>query len=29
MSEALRELATHIELKRPDCVVSWEVAHGS
>ena len=28
MSEALRELATHIELKRPDCVVSWEVAHG-
>jgi NADH-quinone oxidoreductase subunit C len=28
MSDALRELATHIELKRPDCVVSWEVAHG-
>jgi NADH-quinone oxidoreductase subunit C len=28
MSEALTELATHIELKRPDCVVSWEVAHG-
>jgi NADH-quinone oxidoreductase subunit C len=28
MSEALRELATHIELKRPDCVLSWEVAHG-
>jgi NADH-quinone oxidoreductase subunit C len=28
MSEALRELATHIELRRPDCVVSWEVAHG-
>src|SRR5512137_1187778 len=28
MSEALRELATHIELKRPDCVVSWDVAHG-
>jgi NADH-quinone oxidoreductase subunit C len=28
MSEALRELATHIELRRPDCVVSWDVAHG-
>jgi NADH-quinone oxidoreductase subunit C len=28
MSEALRELATHIELKRPDSVLSWEVAHG-
>ncbi len=28
MSEALNELATHIELKRPDCVLSWEVAHG-
>jgi NADH-quinone oxidoreductase subunit C len=28
MSEALKELATHIELKRPDCVLSWEVAHG-
>jgi NADH-quinone oxidoreductase subunit C len=27
MSEALTELATHIELKRPDCVVSWTVAH--
>lgn len=28
MSEALRELGAHIELKRPDCVLSWEVAHG-
>ncbi|MCG6884993.1 MAG: NADH-quinone oxidoreductase subunit C [Silicimonas sp.] len=28
MSEALEELAAHIELKRPDCVVSWEIAHG-
>jgi NADH-quinone oxidoreductase subunit C len=28
MSEALTELATHIELKRPDCVLSWEIAHG-
>jgi NADH-quinone oxidoreductase subunit C len=28
MSDALRELATHIELKRPDCVLSWDVAHG-
>ncbi|MEL7344744.1 MAG: NADH-quinone oxidoreductase subunit C, partial [Pseudomonadota bacterium] len=25
MSEALTELATLIETKRPDCVVSWEV----
>jgi NADH-quinone oxidoreductase subunit C len=28
MSEALQELGTHIELKRPDCVLSWAVAHG-
>ena len=28
MSDALKELAAHIELKRPDCVLSWEVAHG-
>ena len=28
MSEALTELAEHIEVKRPDCVVSWEIAHG-
>ncbi len=28
MSEALTELATHIELKRPDCVLSWDVAFG-
>ena len=28
MSEALTELATHIELKRPDCVLSWDIAHG-
>ena len=28
MSEALEELGTHIELKRPDCVLSWAVAHG-
>src|SRR6056297_283672 len=26
MTEALTELATHIELKRPDCVLSWEIA---
>ena len=26
MSEALIELATHIELKRPDCVLGWDVA---
>ncbi|MBV1868670.1 MAG: NADH-quinone oxidoreductase subunit C [Marinosulfonomonas sp.] len=28
MSEALTELGTHIELKRPDCVLSWDVAFG-
>jgi NADH-quinone oxidoreductase subunit C len=28
MSDALNELASHIEAKRPDCVVSWEIAHG-
>ena len=27
MTDALNELGTHIELKRPDCVLSWEVAH--
>ncbi|WP_422050952.1 NADH-quinone oxidoreductase subunit C [Shimia sp.] len=26
MSEALNELGAHIELKRPDCVLSWHVA---
>ena len=28
MSEALEQLGQHLELKRKDCVVSWEVAHG-
>ncbi len=28
MSEALTELATHIELRRPDCVISWDIAFG-
>ena len=28
MSEALNELGTHIELKRPDAVLSWSVAQG-
>lgn len=28
MSEALNELGTTIEAKRPDCVLSWEVAFG-
>ncbi|MDJ0825944.1 MAG: NADH-quinone oxidoreductase subunit C [Rhodobacter sp.] len=28
MTEALRELGAHIEAKRPDCVVAWDVAHG-
>ncbi|TCP42997.1 NADH-quinone oxidoreductase subunit C [Rhodovulum marinum] len=27
MNEALRELGAHIEARRPDCVISWEVAH--
>lgn len=28
MSDALKELGGHIELKRPDCVLGWDVAHG-
>ena len=28
MSEELQELAAHIEAKRPDCVLSFEIAHG-
>jgi NADH-quinone oxidoreductase subunit C len=28
MSDELNELAAHIESKRPDCVLSWDVAHG-
>ena len=28
MSDALTELARHIEAKRPDCVLSWDVSHG-
>jgi NADH-quinone oxidoreductase subunit C len=28
MSEALRELGEHIEAKRPDCVLGWDVALG-
>ncbi len=28
MSEALEQLGAHLELKRADCVVSWEVAFG-
>jgi NADH-quinone oxidoreductase subunit C len=28
MSDALNELGTHIELKRPDCVLGWDVSHG-
>ena len=27
MSDALNELGAHIELKRPDCVLSWDVSH--
>ena len=26
MTEALNELGQHLELKRPDCVLSWEIA---
>ena len=28
MSDALNELGGYIEAKRPDCVLSWELAHG-
>ena len=28
MSEALQELGALLELKRKDCVISWEIAHG-
>jgi len=28
MSEALNELGTYIEAKRPDCVLQWDVTHG-
>ena len=28
MSEALTDLGQHIEAKRPDCVLSWEIANG-
>ena len=28
MSEALQELGNHLEMKRSDCVLSWEVAFG-
>jgi NADH-quinone oxidoreductase subunit C len=28
MSDARNELGQHIELKRPDCVIAWDVTHG-
>ncbi|WP_170409263.1 NADH-quinone oxidoreductase subunit C [Ruegeria atlantica] len=28
MSKALKELGTQLELKRTDCVLSWDVTHG-
>ncbi|MEM1065540.1 MAG: NADH-quinone oxidoreductase subunit C [Pseudomonadota bacterium] len=28
MTEALTELGQHIEAKRPDCVIRWEISHG-
>ncbi|GAA6181030.1 NADH-quinone oxidoreductase subunit C [Shimia sp. NS0008-38b] len=27
MTDALKELGAHIELKRPDCVIGWEIAY--
>ena len=28
MTDALNELGTHVELKRTDCVLGWDVSHG-
>jgi NADH-quinone oxidoreductase subunit C len=28
MSQALKELGAHIEAKRPDCVLGWDIAYG-
>lgn len=28
MTQAMEELGAHIEARRPDCVLSWAVAHG-
>ncbi len=28
MTQALNELGGHIEVKRPDCVIAWDVTHG-
>ena len=28
MNDALKELGQHIELKRADCVIAWDVTHG-
>ncbi|WP_417721938.1 NADH-quinone oxidoreductase subunit C [Salipiger sp.] len=28
MTDALNELGAHIEMKRPDCVLGWDVTHG-
>ncbi len=28
MSDALNELGVHIEMKRPDCVLGWDVSFG-
>ncbi|WP_339767496.1 NADH-quinone oxidoreductase subunit C [uncultured Pseudosulfitobacter sp.] len=28
MSDALKELGTYIEAKRPNCVLSWDISHG-
>ncbi|GAA4223709.1 NADH-quinone oxidoreductase subunit C [Sagittula sp. NFXS13] len=28
MTDALKELGGHIEVKRPDCVLAWDVTHG-
>lgn len=28
MSDALKELGAHIQMKRPECVLNWHVSHG-
>ena len=28
MSQALKELGGYIEVKRDDCVLGWDIAHG-
>jgi len=28
MTEALRELGSYLEQKRPDCILGWDISHG-